>query len=75
MTKPDTFAALSTVLDELIGGAAPESGWVLNPHDSGLLNSLDKLSAQEASAIPASGGASIAAHADHLRYGLQLLNR
>jgi hypothetical protein len=75
VTTPDITGALSTVLDELIGGAAPESGWVLNPHDPGLLNSLDKLSAQEASAVPAGGSASIAAHVDHLRYGLQLLNR
>ena len=75
MPTPDITAALSAVLDELIAGAGPEPAWVLNPHDPGLLNSLDKLSAAEASAIPAGGGASIAAHVDHLRYGLQLLNR
>jgi hypothetical protein len=31
--------------------------------------------AEEASAVPSGGGASIAAHVDHLRYGLELLNR
>jgi len=72
---PDITGALSPVLDELIAGAGPEPAWVLNPHDPGLLNSLQKLSAEEASAIPTTGGASIAAHVDHLRYGLQLLNR
>jgi hypothetical protein len=46
----------------------------LNGGDAGLLKSLDKLSAAAASAT-AQGGASIAAHTDHLRYGLSLLNR
>ena len=73
--KPDIFGALLTVLNEVIDGAASESAWLLNSNDPGLLRSLDRLSAGEASAIPPSGGASIAAHVDHLRYGLQLLNR
>jgi hypothetical protein len=47
---------------------------VLNKGDVGLLRSLDALSAAAASA-PANGGASIAAHVDHLRYGFELLNR
>lgn len=67
--------ALSALLAELLDGAQPEAGWFLNPKDAGLLTSLDKLSAQQASAIPPSGGASIAAHVDHVRYGLELLNR
>ncbi len=67
--------ALSTVLAELIDGSAKEACWVLNPEDPGLLRSLETLSATAASAIPPAGGASIAAHVDHLRYGLELLNR
>jgi hypothetical protein len=67
--------ALSTVLNELLDGAAEDAGWVLNPKDPGLLRSLASLSAAEASAIPAGGRSSIAAHVDHLRYGLSLLNR
>jgi len=63
------------VLRELVVGADAEACWVLNRGDPGLLASLDKLSAAEASAIPGSGGASIAAHVDHLRYGLGLLLR
>jgi hypothetical protein len=47
---------------------------MLNTGDIGLLASLDKLSAAEASRTHA-GGASIAAHTDHLRYGLMLMNR
>ncbi len=69
------MSALLDVLNELIDGSAPESTWVLNPEDPGLLGSLDGVSAEKASAAPANGGATIAAHVDHLRYGLELLNR
>jgi hypothetical protein len=48
--------------------------YVLNQGDSGLLASLERLSAAAASATHA-GAPSIAAHVDHLRYGLSLLNR
>jgi hypothetical protein len=47
---------------------------MLNRGDVGLLGSLDRLSASAVSAAPV-GGAPIAAHVDHLRYGLSLLNR
>ena len=47
---------------------------MLNTGDIGLLASLDKLSAQDAS-HSTGGGATIAAHAQHVRYGLLLLNR
>jgi hypothetical protein len=67
--------AFSNVLDELIDGAAADAGWVLNPGDAGIFGSLEKLSAEHASAVPPGGGASVAAHVDHLRYGLHLLNR
>jgi hypothetical protein len=66
---------LSTLLNELLDGARSEVGWMLNPEDPGFLASLDRLSAQQASAIPTGGGASVAAHVDHLRYGLTILNR
>jgi hypothetical protein len=71
-----SFASLLvTLLGELIHGS-PDPGartYVLNQGDAGLLASLDRLSAAAASATH--GGPSIAAHADHLRYGLSLLNR
>jgi hypothetical protein len=67
--------ALSALLGELIHGSAADAAWILNPGDPGLLRSLEKLSAARASAMPPNGGSSIAAHVDHLRYGLQLLNR
>jgi hypothetical protein len=46
---------------------------MLNSGDAGLLRSLDKLSAQNASRS-VNDGATIAAHAQHLRYGLSLMN-
>jgi DinB superfamily len=73
--RSDIMLSLSTLFRELLDGADPVTAWVLNPEDHGLLRSLDKLSAAEASAVPAAGGSSIAAHVDHLRYGLELLNR
>lgn len=66
--------ALAKVLGELIDGAGPDAGWSLNPGDRGLLASLDTLTSETASARP-NGRSSIAAHVDHLRYGLELLNR
>jgi hypothetical protein len=66
---------LLTVFDEIVGGAHAEAGFVLNPGDPGLLASLDRLTAQAASRVPEGGAASIAAHVDHLRYGLSLLNQ
>ena len=66
--------AVLHLLNELFDGPVPQAGFVLNPGDPGLLASLDKLTAQQASASPA-GGASIAAHVEHLRYGLELANR
>ena len=47
---------------------------MLNSGDVGLLRSLDMLSASAASRAT-DGGATIAAHAQHVRYGLSLMNR
>ena len=67
--------SLALLFGELIDGPRPDAAYMLNSGDRGLLRSLDDLSAGAASAIPMSGGASIAAHVDHLRYGLSLMNR
>ena len=67
--------ALVKLLSELLDGAPSQGALALNPDDPGLLISLARLSAAEASKAPANGGSSIAAHVDHLRYGLELLNR
>ena len=65
---------LAGLLRELVDGPPGSFAYVLNPGDRGLLASLDELSAEAASAQPG-GRSSIAAHVDHLRYGLELLNR
>ena len=67
--------SLETLFRELIDGPDEQAAWMLNRSDTGLLRSLDKLTASAASATPAGGGASIAAHVDHVRYGLSLMNR
>jgi hypothetical protein len=69
------FKAVAVVFTELVDGAASGAGWVLNRGDEGLLKSLDRLSCRDASAVAPGGEASIAAHVDHLCYGLSLLNR
>jgi len=75
MHTKDTAAALGRVFAELIDGTDPEvGGLALNSGDRGLLRSLDRLTAAEAS-TRANGGATIAAHAQHVRYGLSLMNR
>ena len=67
--------AIETLLSELVDGGTGNACYVLNPRDPGILRSLDRLSAADASAPPPAGGASIAAHVDHLCYGFELLNR
>jgi hypothetical protein len=64
---------LARLFSELVDGAAGE-GFVLNSGDAGLLRSLDRLSAADASRS-VNGGATIAAHAKHVRYGLSLMNQ
>src|SRR4030095_4892038 len=66
---------LTRLFSELVDGANdPTGGFILNSRDVGLLRSLDTLSADDASRS-ANDGATIAAHAQHLRYGLSLMNR
>ena len=74
MNTSEIAGTFSTLLGELVNGAAKDGGYMLNGSDEGLLRSLEKLSAEDASALTATGS-SIAAHADHLRYGLSLMNR
>jgi hypothetical protein len=68
-------ASLSRLFGELVDGPPADGAFMLNPGDAGLLKSLDRLSAAAASRQPGTGAASIAAHVDHLCYGLDLMNR
>jgi hypothetical protein len=74
MNTADISKTLGTLLAELVDGASKDGGYMLNPGDEGLLRSLEKLSAVDASARTQTGS-TIAAHVDHLRYGLSLMNR
>jgi hypothetical protein len=71
----DLGDALPTLFTELVYGCPdPHVGtYMLNRGDEGLLQSLRRLSAADASRS-LNGGAPIAAHVDHLRYGLSRLN-
>ncbi|HTL94211.1 MAG TPA: hypothetical protein VL157_01635 [Gemmatimonadaceae bacterium] len=67
--------ALSNMLTELFDGPPAGEAYVLNPGDPGLLRQLDSIDAAGASKQPAPGRAPVAAHVDHVHFGLALLNR
>ena len=72
---PEAGPTLRRLFSELVEGTSGRgNAFVLNTGDIGLLRSLDVLSAAEASRS-VNDGATIAAHAQHLRYGLSLMNR
>lgn len=79
--KPTIDAGLVTggirsILRELIDGPVEGRGtWILNGGDSGILSTLDTLSPEDASAELIPGRATLAGHANHIRYSLELLNR
>src|SRR5262245_28358695 len=75
MRTTDIGPVLARLFAELVDGAATDGGaFVLNSGDVGLLRSLDRLSAGDASQA-VNDGATVAAHAQHLRYGLSLMNQ
>lgn len=74
MNTADVADTLDMLFGELAGGAPEGGAFILNPGDAGLLGSLDVLDAEQASAS-IHGGATVAAHADHMAYALSLLNR
>jgi hypothetical protein len=75
MSAPSIFAILPTIFRELVHGSPDPAArtYLLNQGDHGLLAALEQLSADQASRST-EGGASIAAHVEHLRYGLAILN-
>ena len=73
MRTDELTKTLTRLFSELTEGTHPRGGFVLNTGDIGLIQSLEKLSARDASQST-NGGATIAAHAQHLRYGLSLMN-
>ena len=77
MSQTDSIfhAALLKRLSEIFEGARDREAYMLNPGDPGLLRQLESISAEAASTSPVPGRPTIAAHADHVHYGLSLLNR
>lgn len=74
MRTDESTRTLRHLFSELVDGVTSgRGGFMLNTGDIGLLRSLEQLSAKEASRST-NGGATIAAHAQHVRYGLSLMN-
>lgn len=73
MNSSDLHRSLPSLFSELVFGAPDAGAFVLNPGDDGLLASLRRISAEQASAP--SGQSTVAAHVRHLQYGLSLMNR
>jgi hypothetical protein len=74
MRTTELTRILENLFGELMHGVSGKGGFMLNVGDRGLLRSLERLSAAEASA-PTRTGSSIAAHVAHVGYGLSLMNR
>jgi DinB superfamily len=77
MSRTDSVfhAAISKLLTEVFDGPPGGEAYVLNPGDPGLLRQLESLSAEAASRRPSSSRPPIAAHVDHVYFGLSLINR
>ena len=75
MQTNEFSSTLARLFAELVNGATDGGGaFMLNSGDAGLLRSLERLSPEDASQST-NAGATIAAHARHLQYGLSLMNR
>jgi hypothetical protein len=75
MNTTETSPALRRLFAELITGANnPKGSFILNRGDIGLLRALDQIPAADASRS-VNDGATIAAHVQHVRFGLSLMNR
>jgi hypothetical protein len=66
---------LQTLASETLFRASEKGGFLLNPGDPGFVETVRALSAEQASKSPGPGRKPIAAHANHVLYGLSLLNR
>jgi hypothetical protein len=74
MRTDQLTGTLENLFGELMHGVSGKGGFMLNVGDRGLLRSLERLSAADASA-PTRTGSSIASHVAHVGYGLSLMNR
>ena len=71
--QPFTRACLDLLDESLTGPADPHRTWIVsNEPASGFLGTLDQLSAEDASRAPVPGARTIAAHAQHELFALDL---
>jgi len=77
MTETDSIfhRAASKLLTEIFDGPPGSEAYILNPGDSGFLGQLEKISAATASKQAIPGKPTIAAHVDHVHFGMSLLTR
>jgi len=77
MTETDSIfqRAVSKLLTEIFEGPPGGEAYILNPGDSGILGQLESISAATASKQSIPEKPSIAAHVDHVHFGLSLLTR
>jgi hypothetical protein len=76
MNETDTiFRRALAMLTEIFDGPPGSEAYLLNPGDPGLLRQLETVDASAASTRPMPGKTTIAAHVDHVWYGLTLMNR
>src|SRR2546421_3331683 len=68
-------SAVSKLLTEIFNGPPGAEAYILNPGDPGLHRQLETISAATASQQAIPGKPSIAAHVDHVHFGLSLLTR
>jgi hypothetical protein len=72
-TETAVAAALGTLLRETFEGpGGPSTYYIDNDPKAGLLAALDALTPQEASAAPTPGAATIAGHAHHVAFHLEM---
>lgn len=67
--------AVSKLLAEIFEGPLGAEAYILNPGDPGLLRQLETISAAAASQQSIAGKPSVAAHVDHVHFGISLLTR
>jgi hypothetical protein len=67
--------ALTKLLGEIFDGPPGEEAYILNAGDPGLLRQLESIPASAASTRPMPGKTTIAAHVDHVHFGLTFMNR
>lgn len=77
VTHEMVLNSLLELLEEVYDGPKNAGGtWLVsNQEKSGILGSIDSLTAEQASRPPIPGAPTIAAHVEHLRFSLDLANR